>query len=182
MWAAYWLSRYSLGFESGLHEVYGQAVARLEGQAEAEMRDRVDRWFADEVAHRLRPGAASALSQHREAGDHLVVATTSSPYAAGAARRTFGLDDQISTRFEVVDGRFTGEVSQWALGADKAARVREYAAREGIDLGNSVAYTDSISDLALLEAVGEPVAVNPDRALAVEARRRGWTVVDWGTR
>ena len=92
----------------------------------------------------------------------------------------FGLDDLICTRFEVIDGVLTGRIAQPALGDAKRDRAREWAERTGIDLQDCTFYTDSHSDLALMEAVGTPVAVNPDRALLRVARSRGWTVVDWG--
>jgi hypothetical protein len=64
----------------------------------------------------------------------------------------------------------------YAYGDSKATAMRELAARTGIDLGSSSAYSDSATDLPMLEAVGRPVAVNPDRALAKVARERGWEV------
>ena len=181
VWASWWLARYSFGLESGLEDVFAAAVQGLKGQAEGELDLRTRDWFASQVRHRLRPGGAARLEAHRATGDVLVLATSSSAYAAAAASEAFGLDDRISTLFEVVDGRFTGAISSLALGHHKATRVREWAAARSIDLSEAVFYTDSITDLALLDAVGQPVAVNPDRALRREARRRGWTVEDWGS-
>lgn len=180
VWASWWLTRYSLGFETGLDDVFAAAVRGLEGQSESELDRRTRAWFECHVRQRLRPGAAACLEEHRTAGDLLVLATSSSAYAAAAAAESFGLAQRISTLFEVVDGHFTGAISSPALGHHKAARVREWAASGSIDLSKAVFYTDSMTDLALLEAVGEPVAVNPDRALRREARRRGWRVEDWG--
>ena len=74
------------------------------------------------------------------------------------------------------EGRYTGRMAFYAYGESKATAMRELAERTGIDLGASSAYSDSATDLPMLEAVGRPVAVNPDRALAKIARERGWEV------
>jgi len=179
--ASWWLFKYSLGFGRDMQEAYREAVATLAGREEADLDRQTRDWFDDRVRPHLRPGARSAIARHREAGDVLVVATSSSTYAAAAARDAFGLDETICTAFEVVDGRFTGAVASSAYGDDKADRVREWVAEHGAGLEACTFYTDSMSDVALLEIVGKPIAVNPDRRLARRARERGWTIVDWGT-
>lgn len=179
-WAAWWLGRYSLGLEAGLEDVLETAVARLEGQSEDEMRVKVNAWFARDLVHRLRPGGALALKRHRDQGDRLVLATSSSPYVGAAACKAFGLHDLICTRFQVVDGIFTGAVSEMALGPAKADRAREWAAEAQVDLSTCAFYTDSHTDLALMDAVGNPVAVNPDRRLRMQAIENSWSIQDWG--
>ncbi|TNE90284.1 MAG: HAD-IB family hydrolase [Deltaproteobacteria bacterium] len=175
----YWLLLYSLG-RHDLDHAFEAAVAKLEGEEEALIRARTETWFAEEVVHRLRPGALAALDAHRERGDTLVIATTSSPYAGGAAARAFGLEHVISSRFEVADGRFTGRVAQSCLGDGKAHAVEAWAAEHGFDLDEASFYTDSVSDRLLLERVGRPVAVHPDRELARLASARGWEIAEWG--
>src|SRR4029077_12699879 len=88
-----------------------------------------------------------------------------------------GVDDVIATRARLDDeGRYTGELEFYAYGPHKAEAIREMAVKEGIDLASSYAYSDSITDLPMLELVGNPVAVNPDRELARVAREREWDV------
>ena len=174
-----WLLRYSLGDHDMRHAFEG-AVARLEGLSEAVTEARTSTWFDDEVVHRLRPGARRALDWHRERGDRLVLATTSSPYAARSALRAYGLDDYVSSEFEVIDGLFTGRVARSCLGDGKAIAVEEYARTHGEALEDAWFYTDSVSDRSLLERVGHPVVVHPDRKLAVLAAQKGWPVEDWG--
>jgi len=181
MWAGWWLMKYSLGIGEGMDAAYREAVRTLRGEPETRIVERTQAWFDEQVRHHLRPGASEALERHREAGDRLVLATTSSPYEARAAMEAYGLDDFVSTVFEVVDGVFTGEVSEPAWGANKAKRVEEWAERGGHDLERAVFYTDSMTDLTLLERVAEPVCVNPDRRLQRIAVERGWPIVDWGT-
>jgi len=180
-WGAWVLFRYSLGVGEGMEDAFKEAVKTLAGKSEAVLEQRSRDWFDAKVRHRLRPGAKDALAKHRARGDRLVLATTSSPYAARSAIESFGLDAYVCTWFEVVDGKFTGAVSSPAWGPEKAARVAEFAEREGIDLSTASFYTDSVTDLALLERVGEPVCVHPDRKLAKVAAARGWPVVDWGS-
>ena len=179
-WGAWWLGRYSLGFDNGLDEVFATAARTLEDTSERELEERVRVWFAAEVAPRLRPGGRRALDDHRALGHELVVATSSSVYVARCAMETFGLDDEVSTTFHSTDDRFDGRIDRLAVGRAKADAVRAWAAASGIDLAACAFYTDSLTDLALLEVVGQPVVVHPDRPLAREAVRRGWPVVDWG--
>lgn len=179
-WASWWMVRYTLGRDVGMEEAFERAVATLEDSDEREFAERTERWFDERVRARLRPGAGQTIERHRQAGERMVVATSGTVYAARAAQRAFGLDDAIGTVPEVVDGVFTGRIEGMGYGAAKRVLVEAWAEREGVDLADSVFYTDSISDLPLLLAVGEPVIVNPDAALAREARERGWQVVDWG--
>jgi HAD superfamily hydrolase (TIGR01490 family) len=181
-WATWWLLKYSFGSGSGMDDAYKEAVRTLKGKAEADIDRRTRAWFETQVRPHLRPGAKDALARHRDQGDRLVLATTSSPYAARAATEAYGLDAFVCTWFEVKEGVFTGDVASPAWGPEKAARVAEWAEREGVDLATSAFYTDSMTDLALLERVGEPVCVNPDRRLARLAASRGWPIVDGTSR
>jgi phosphoserine phosphatase len=79
----------------------------------------------------------------------------------------------------IADGRYTGDVAFYAFGEAKAAKMRELAATRGYTLADCYAYSDSITDLPMLEAVGHPTAVNPDRSLRRAAARRGWPVRDF---
>ena len=173
-WGGYWLTRYSLGHEDGLQQVFDTATRTLEGQSEQALDQRVRTWFDRELGHRLRPGAAAALEAHRARGHHLVMATSSSIYVARRAMETFGLADQVSTTFHVQDDRFVGTIDRMAIGSAKQGAVADWAAAHGHDLSRWAFYTDSISDLTLLEQVGFPVAVHPDRRLARVARAQGW--------
>jgi phosphoserine phosphatase len=89
------------------------------------------------------------------------------------------IEHSIATRVEVVDGKFTGRgIKPFCYGRGKLYWAEKFAEEHGIDLAASWFYTDSIVDLPMLEAVGHPVAVNPDPRLRAEAKRRGWLVVD----
>ncbi len=83
----------------------------------------------------------------------------------------------MGTRMVVEDGKYTGEVAFYCYGEGKAAAIRELAALEGYPLEHCYAYSDSVTDLPMLEAVGHPTAVNPDRALRKEASARDWPIL-----
>jgi HAD superfamily hydrolase (TIGR01490 family) len=91
-----------------------------------------------------------------------------------------GASEVIATRMEVADGCYTGEMEFWAYGEAKAHRMRELAASRGYRLRDCYAYSDSVTDLPMLETVGHPRAVNPDRALRKEARERQWPILAFG--
>jgi len=94
--------------------------------------------------------------------------------------RHFGVNGVIATRAGVDDqGQYTGELEFYAYGEQKAEAIRGIAERAGIDLEGSYAYSDSITDLPMLDAVGNPVAVNADKELRREAEERGWQIRDF---
>jgi phosphoserine phosphatase len=90
-----------------------------------------------------------------------------------------GADGVVATRAESIDGRYTGKLEFYCYGERKAEEIRRLAADEGLGLERSYAYSDSITDRPMLEAVGNPVAVNPDRELRRLAGQRGWKIRDF---
>jgi HAD superfamily hydrolase (TIGR01490 family) len=177
---ALWLGAYHLGY-SRVDRMVHAAVSTLAGTPEALLEARTRAFWDDEVRPRIRPGAWQAVARHREAGEHLVLLTGSSPYLSALAVEALGLDAYLCTRFEVADGHFTGRaLAPVAVGHGKVELARGYAAGRGASLADATFYTDSYSDLPALLAVGEPVAVHPDPRLRREARRRGWRVEEWG--
>jgi HAD superfamily hydrolase (TIGR01490 family) len=131
------------------------------------------------VLPRVYPRMLAVAHAHQDAGRPAYITTAASLELATILAQVLSFDGAIGSDLsEVVDGVYTGRVSGlFAYHAGKAEAIRELAAREGIDLDQSYAYTDSVSDLPMLEAVGHPVAVNPDRALAAIARERGWELM-----
>lgn len=137
---------------------------------------------ADRLAERVEPFARLLLDEHRRAGRPVVLATTTPEHLIRPFARRLGLDDVIGTRFEVRDGRFTGALDGpfvWSRG--KLAAVRAWADEHDVDLADSYAYSDSVYDLPLLHAVGEPGAVNPDPRLLGVAIARRWPVLHFDT-
>ncbi|MBG7701666.1 HAD-IB family hydrolase [Streptomyces sp. MC1] len=122
--------------------------------------------------------AASLIEEHHAAGRDVVIVSTSGAEVVEPIGELLGADRVVATRMVVgEDGCFTGEVEYYAYGPTKAEAVRELAASEGYDLDRCYAYSDSATDLPMLQAVGHPHTVNPDRALRREALARGWPIL-----
>lgn len=119
--------------------------------------------------------ARDLVAQHHAEGHDVVVVSASSAELVLPIAELVGADEVIASRMGVADGRYTGEIAFYAYGPAKAAAMRELAARRGYDLAASSAYTDSATDVPMLEAVGHGYVVNPDRALRRLAAERGWT-------
>ena len=142
------------------------------------------RAIVDETLHGLiEPlvyGEALALfDEHRRAGREVILVSSSGEEVVGPIGEMLGVDRVIATRMVVEGGHYTGEIEFYAYGENKAVAVTELAAERGWDLAECFAYSDSATDLPLLEAVGHPVAVNPDKALRKQAQDRGWEVKDF---
>ncbi|QSB14317.1 HAD family hydrolase [Natronosporangium hydrolyticum] len=120
--------------------------------------------------------ASELIEEHRRLGHDVVLVSASGDEIVRPIGELLGITDVIATRMTVADGRYTGEIEFYAAGEGKGEAVRELATARGYDLAGCYAYSDSISDLPLLAAVGHPTAVNPDRALRRAATERGWEV------
>lgn len=121
--------------------------------------------------------AAELIADHRLCGRDVVVVSASGEEIVGPIARALGATHAMATRMVVEDGKYTGEIAFYCYGEGKAAAIRELAALEGYSLEHCYAYSDSVTDLPMLEEVGHPCAVNPDRALRKEAGARGWPVL-----
>jgi len=123
--------------------------------------------------------AASLIEEHHTAGRDVVIVSTSGAEVVEPIGELLGADRVVATRMVVEDGVFTGEVEYYAYGPTKAEAIAELAESEGYDLSRCYAYSDSATDLPMLESVGHPHAVNPDRTLRREAVARGWPVLSF---
>jgi HAD superfamily hydrolase (TIGR01490 family) len=174
-----YLAAYNLGFVD-IVAATRMALQSIRGVPEDDVRAWTLAWFHREVVRHAAPGAWAVLRHHRHEGRPLVLLSSTSPYEAAAAADWFGLDDRLSTRYEVRDGRFTGElVLPPCFGEGKIAAAETWAAGHDVDVRRSWFYTDSFTDLPMLEWVAHPCAVAPDFRLRRIARRRGWPVLDW---
>ncbi|MGC8463916.1 MAG: HAD-IB family hydrolase [Acidimicrobiales bacterium] len=151
---------------------------RYEGASVTELRD--DSWelFSHLLLAKSYPAAIARVRRHRSLGHRTVLITGALDLVVEPLRPLF--DDVVCARLDERDGRFTGQLRDLPpIGEARAHVLAEYAQAEGLRLEESMAYADSASDLPLLEAVGFPVAVNPEAKLAAIARRRGWHVEHW---
>jgi HAD superfamily hydrolase (TIGR01490 family) len=131
------------------------------------------------VLPRLYPQMLDIAHEHQDAGRRVYIVTAASAELAEMLAHVLAFDGAIGSRFsEVVDGVYTGRpVGLFIYRTGKAQAIEKLAGEQGIDLASSYAYSDSESDLPMLEAVGHPVAVNPDRELSRIARERGWAIL-----
>lgn len=129
---------------------------------------------------RVRPEAMRLIEQHRAAQRATYIVSASPIELVEPLAKALGMTAGIGTRSEIVDGRYTGQlIGPFCYGAGKVEAINELAAWEHFDLAACYAYSDSASDLPMLDAVGHPVAVNPDGALERHARQHGWPVVEF---
>lgn len=176
---AFWVGLYQLGF-AAIEDALGQAVRTLAGVEESTLKERTLAFWREEVRAHIRPGARRTLEEHRARGDRLYLLTSSSSYLSEAACQELGFHGSLANRFEVDAGVFTGRaLAPLCYGPGKVAHAEELAAALGASLAESTFYTDSYSDLPMLEAVGTPVVVHPDPRLSRHARRLGWRVERW---
>jgi HAD superfamily hydrolase (TIGR01490 family) len=120
--------------------------------------------------------AAELIADHKLCGRDVVVVSASGEEIVAPIARALGATHAMATRMVVEDGKYTGEIAFYCYGEGKVEAIRALADREGYALEHCYAYSDSITDLPMLELVGHPTAVNPDRALRKEAVARGWPV------
>jgi HAD superfamily hydrolase (TIGR01490 family) len=125
--------------------------------------------------------AASLIEEHQAEGRDVVIVSSSGIEVVEPIGELLGADKVLATRMVVEDGRYTGEFEFYAYGPYKAEAMVELAEQEGYDLSASFAYSDSATDQPMLDAVGHPFAVNPDKALRKTALQRGWPVLDFST-
>jgi HAD superfamily hydrolase (TIGR01490 family) len=121
--------------------------------------------------------AAILIADHKLCGRDVVVVSASGEEIVAPIAKALGATHAMATRMVVEDGKYTGEVAFYCYGEGKVDAIKELAAREGYALEHCYAYSDSITDLPMLESVGHPTVVNPDRALRKESVARGWPVV-----
>ncbi len=173
------LGLYRLG-SINIERAMSEALETVRGEPEERLRRWTREWYWEEVASFGAPGAAAVLTAHRAAGHPLVLLTSSSPYASECAVEQFELDDYLSTVYELDNKRFTGRVvPPICYGAGKVEKAEAYARDHDIDLDGSWFYSDSATDLPMLERVARPRVVHPDPRLRREARRRGGPILDW---
>lgn len=124
----------------------------------------------------------SLVERHRERGERVYVVSATLQEIVEAIAGDLGFDGALGTVCEVRDGRYTGRAVRALHAEAKAEALRGLAESDGLDLAACTAYSDSHTDLPFLEAVGHPVAVNPDRELRGVARERGWPVLEFSER
>jgi HAD superfamily hydrolase (TIGR01490 family) len=142
--------------------------------------------FELEISARLSDSARALVDSHHQAGDLCAIVTATTRFVAEPFARLFGVEHLVATEWQTVDGVPSGEIDGLpCYRENKTIRVCDWLAgrgggrREFTDFERSWFYSDSISDLPLLNAVTDPVAVCPDARLRDHALARNWPIVDW---
>ena len=156
------------------------AFQTVRGYPEAQMRAECLDWYARIVRPYISPIGRREVERCRREGRVCAILSASTPYLTEPLAEDLGIEHVICTRLEVQEGVFTGG---WepplCYGPGKVERAQRWARTHDIDLARSSFYTDSISDLPMLEAIGSPRVVNPDPRLRLVAARRRYPVEIW---
>jgi HAD superfamily hydrolase (TIGR01490 family) len=136
--------------------------------------------WAEELKRFIREDARKEVKLHANNGARTVILSASTTAFCEQTKKVLGMDDIICTELEVIDGIFTGKMKgRYCYGPEKLVRARQYCRERGLSMEDSFYYADSIADLPVMEAVGTPVCVTPDKRLEREALKRGWKISQW---
>ena len=168
-------------YEAGrldIHAYLRHALLPLAGQDLAQ----AEAWHRDFMAAKIEPmflpAADALLQKHRDRGDELLIITATNRYITAPIAARMGVEHLLACEVEIVDGRYTGaSTGVPSIGAGKVERLRQWGGERNLDMAGSWFYSDSHNDLPLLEAVDNPVAVDPDGQLLTIARQRGWPII-----
>jgi len=169
---AYYTVLYRLNWLD-INTVYRRYQGWLRGRSHAEMEAMCQEWYATCVRPVIYPQMVATIDEHRRAGHTVALLSSATAYVAEPLAREVGIEHLLVNRLLVENGHLTGEaVLPLCWGAGKTHWARRFAAEHDVDLQQSYFYTDAISDLPMLELVGQPRVVNPDRLLRRHAQRR----------
>lgn len=162
--------------EGQMERMRAEAAKLTEGWEVEKIKTVVNEVLEDVISPLIYAEALELIHDHNAAGRLVCIVSSSPTEIVEPLARMLRISHFIATRPRIVDGKYTGELDFYAYGANKPAAIKELAAELDIDLNNSFAYTDSVTDLPMLEAVGNPVAVNPDKELRRIALERDWRI------
>jgi len=158
-------------------DIRSEFLARIEGASVSDL-DLIGQAILPKLVSRVRPESRKLVAMHHEVGRDTWIVSASPHSIVEPLAASLAMTGAIGTEGEIVDGMFTGQLGgPFIYGPGKAQAIEKLAFDRGYDLDLCYAYSDSISDLPMMEIVGHPVAVNPDSELARVARERGWPIV-----
>jgi HAD superfamily hydrolase (TIGR01490 family) len=156
-------------------------VATLAGRTPAEWRPLCERFLTEVIAPRIPPSAHALVESHRACGHRLVLTTATNRVLTELTAQHLGIADLIATEVELIDGRCSGRTTGVLnMREGKVERLRAWLSAQALPeslLTEAVFYSDSANDLPLLQAVAEPIAVDPDDALCRHATVAGWSIL-----
>lgn len=171
--------RYKLGFVN--RDFIEDAVKHLAGIDEKRLDTLADHCFDRFMKPDLYPEALDLIQDLKKSGHRIVLATSSFNTIIRPLQTFLGAEESITSRLEFIDGKTSGRLAGKAVfGKNKLEKVSAWLHGQNIDPADVYFYSDSYTDIPLLEYCGSPVAVNPDRILRKEAHRRGWKIIRFG--
>ena len=179
--ASFWLFKYHLGF-TNLDEVIKESAVMMQGEDSDYVLRRTRAFFNSTVRHLYRPGALKKIDEHRAKGHVIALLTSSFDGLSELVQNHLNLDHCLCTKLEVGENRlYTGKIlGEPCFGRHKVTFAQNLCNKMGTPLKDCFFYTDSASDLPLLEQIGYPVSVNPDPHLRARSAMNNWEIVDWG--
>lgn len=182
-WIAGFLPRvpWLLALDAWRREAFQRSFYRIyRGLEAAELERRAAVLFREYVEPRIYPQAVERIERHRRRGDQVVLVTGSIATIVEPLAEHLGVSAVIAPRLATADGRLTGELADAPVaGERKAERMAAFAAENGVDLAESIAYGDSADDIPMLAGAGRAAAVNPKGRLLDQAMARGWEILYW---
>jgi HAD superfamily hydrolase (TIGR01490 family) len=174
-----WFAQYKLSVLD-MDSVSARVVADMAGESEAELEAKSRTFFADRIVAHIAEAGRRAVERHRAEGHELALLTSSTRYVSEHLAAALGIEHILCNRLDVKDGVFSGTMLQPpCYGTGKVHHAERFCQDRGLDLERSYFYTDSFSDLPMLERVAGARVVNPDTRLERFAARVGWEVLSW---
>jgi HAD superfamily hydrolase (TIGR01490 family) len=153
-------------------------VKKLSGIDKSVLENISEICFEKQMKHNIYSGAANIIWEALKKGERVIFATSSFDFIIKPLERFFGIENTLASKFEYKDGKTTGNLDGYSLfGGKKKTASIEWMEQNSIDPKNTSFYSDSYSDLPLLEYCGNPVAVNPDMILTRTAKKQGWKIM-----
>jgi HAD superfamily hydrolase (TIGR01490 family) len=162
--------------ETKMDRMREEAAKLTAGWEQERVRQVVNEVLDEVITPLIYAEALDLMHDHRAAGRLIVIISSSPEEIVEPLAGMLLVDHWIATKPRVVDGKYTGELEFYAYGPHKVDAIKKLAAEADIDLAGSFAYTDSVTDIPMLEAVGNPVVVNPDKTLRRMATEKGWII------
>ena len=166
--------------EQRVAKVRDSMLALTKGWDREQVASIVRETLIDTIEPLIYAEALEVMESHRQAGDRIYIVSAAPEEIVTPLAELLGVDGSLASRANLDEhNRYTGTMEFYCYGPNKAIAINELAERTGIDLARSSAYSDSATDIPMLEIVGHPYAVNPDKQLALEAGERGWEILEF---
>ncbi|MCA1840376.1 MAG: HAD-IB family hydrolase [Actinobacteria bacterium] len=163
--------------ENKMEQMREKVLDVTKGWEKAKVQSLIEEVMGDVITPIIFKEAVDLIDEHKAQDRKVFIVSSSPEEIVVPLGHLLDIDAVIASRGKVdEEGRYVGELEFYCYGPHKIEAINQVAQEQGIDLSKSYAYSDSITDLPMLEAVGFPVAVNPDRALRKEAQDRGWDI------